>query len=259
MEIVFLGTGGGRVNLIKQVRATGGFRLNAVSANIHVDPGPGALLHSLRNGMTPLGLDAILITHNHVDHFSDAMVLTEGMTHYGLKKRGILIGSKYAIDGEGGPGVDRAIHAYQRNKAEEVYVALDGGKKTFETEKGSFLLESFALKHEEPTAFGFKLTVDKHVVGYISDTEYIEGMGIQYAGCDYLIVNCLKPQPDVYDGHLTSDDVIKILKDAKPKHCIITHLGLRMLKVNPTLEAKRIQEASGVHTFVARDGMRIRV
>jgi hypothetical protein len=35
----------------------------------------------------------------------------------------------------------------------------------------------------------------------------------------------------------------------------MTHLGLKMLKVGPELEAKKIQDASGVRTIAAMDGM----
>jgi len=100
MELVFLGTGGGRINLIKQTRGTGGFRINSNSANIHVDPGPGALVHSVREKQDPLSLDCVLVTHNHIDHSTDAMALIEGMTHYGQKKRGINIGISNTIIGE---------------------------------------------------------------------------------------------------------------------------------------------------------------
>ena len=84
MEIVFLGTGGGRFVLVKQLRWTGGFRINSPSANIHVDPGPGALTHSHSLKQDPLKLDAIIVTHYHIDHCSDAAVLIEGMTDYAI-------------------------------------------------------------------------------------------------------------------------------------------------------------------------------
>jgi len=254
MELVFLGTGGGRVNLIRQVRRTGGFRINSKSANIHVDPGPGALLESIALRQNPLTLNAIIVTHNHIDHFSDAMVLMEGMTNYGLKKQGILIGSVNALEGEGD---DRGIHRYHQSKAEEVYVAKPGGSRTFKTATGSFDFSAFSLEHDEPTAFGFKLTMDGVVLGYISDTTYLESLGKDFSGCDCLIINCLKPEDDPYKGHLKTDDVVKIVKEAKPKTCIITHFGLKMLRVGPAKEAERIQKESGVKTIAARDGMKL--
>ena len=72
MEIVFLGTGGGRINLIKQARATGGFRINSANTSIHVDPGPGALITSVKYREDPLKLNAVIVTHAHVDHSNDS-------------------------------------------------------------------------------------------------------------------------------------------------------------------------------------------
>lgn len=40
MKILFLGTGGGRINVVKQFRSTAGFLIDG-SMKIYVDPGPG--------------------------------------------------------------------------------------------------------------------------------------------------------------------------------------------------------------------------
>ena len=257
MEIVFIGTGGGRINLIRQIRATGGFRVNSRSANIHVDPGPGALVHSVELRQSPLLLDAIIISHAHIDHFSDAMVMMEGMSEYGLKNHGILIGSRHVIEGDSKG--DRGVHVYHQSKAKVVYSAVPGERKKFDTDKGSFELEIVPVKHEEPTAFGFKLHLDGGVLGYITDTEYTESLGKDFAGCDCLIVNCMKPAEDKYGGHLKTDDVIRVLAEAKPKSCIITHFGLKMLKAGPTREAEKIEKETGIKTIPAKDGMRITI
>jgi ribonuclease BN (tRNA processing enzyme) len=257
MEIVFLGTGGGRVNLIKQARATGGFRINSRSADIHVDPGPGALVHSVRNGQDPLKLDAIVVTHNHTDHVTDAIVMIEGMTSYALKKRGILIGSRRTI--EGGDGMERGINSWHQSKVGEVYAAAYDQRRRFETGKGSFEIEPRRMKHEEPTTFGFRLFMDGIVLGYITDTDYIESLGRDFTGCDLLIVNCIKPQADGYRGHLTTSDVIRVLREARPRKCVITHLGMKMLKAGPAREAERITRESGVETIAARDGLKLTI
>jgi phosphoribosyl 1,2-cyclic phosphodiesterase len=257
MEIVFLGTGGGRINLIKQARGTGGFRINSPFANIHVDPGPGALIHSIRNRQDPLSLDCIIVTHNHVDHVSDAMALIEGMTHYGLKKKGIVIGSRHTLMGD--ETADKGISDYHQKKAEIVYVPEIGEKKTFRTGHGEFVFEGIGMKHEEPSAFGFKIYIGGKVIGHISDTDYFESLGTGFAGCDLLIVNCIKPEADKYGGHLWTQEVAAVLKAAKPKTCAITHMGMKMLKLGPAKEAEKIEKESGIRTIAARDGMRLNV
>ena len=161
MDIFFLGTGGGRVNLIKQVRGTGGFRIISSSGDIHVDLGPGALVHSVKNRLSPLHLDGIIVTHNHVDHMTDAMAMIEGMTQYGLKKRGIVIGSRQTLLGD--ESGDRGISSYHQSKTTVAHVAEWGKKESFKTKNGGFELEPVEVKHEEPTAFGFKLKMDGKV------------------------------------------------------------------------------------------------
>lgn len=252
MEIVFLGTGGGRINLIKQVRATGGIRLNSKSANIHLDPGPGALIHSVKNRQDPLKLDCIIVTHNHTDHVSDAQVLSEGMTGYCLKKKGILIASGNVIS-------EKGLSDWHLSKIGEVYEARHGERRKFRTQKGEFEIEIIRMKHEDPSTFGFRLFIDGKVIGHISDTEYLEEFAGQFRDCDCLIINVIKPEKDRYAGHLTSEQVADILKKAKPKQAVITHLGMKMLRSGPQKEARKIEEASGVKTTAARDGWKLEI
>lgn len=252
MEIVFLGTGGGRINLLQQRRWTGGFRING-SMNIHVDPGPGALVRSIQANQNPMKLDAIIVTHLHVDHYSDANVLVEAMSHYTLKKHGIIIGSRNSI--EGNENGDRAFTSYHLSKAEEVYSAKWGEKRKFSGEKGGFEIEILKSRHEEESCFGFKLEMDGLTFGYTSDTEYFDGLYRQYKGCDWLISNTMKPHADAFKGHFTGDQTIELLKVAKPKMAILTHMGMKMLNEGPEKEAARIEKESGVRTLAARDGM----
>lgn len=254
-EIVFIGTGGGRINLIKQIRGTGGFRINSKSANIHVDPGPGALTGSIKFKQNPMKIDAIIVTHAHIDHCNDAGLMMEAMSRHMLDKRGLLIVSKYAVDG--GEKQDRSITLYHQSKIAEIYRAKTGDRKKFKTEKGEFEIEIMEAKHDIEDAFGFKLFIDGVVIGYTGDTEYFDELGKKYAGCDYLIANCLKPAADEYKGHMSSQDVALLMKNAKPKQGIITHMGMSVLRAGPKKEAAYISERSGVNVIAAYDGMKI--
>ena len=88
LELIFLGTGGGRFTTITQKWRTAGIRILSEEVNIHLDPGPGALIHSLNMGLNPQKIRAILVSHSHPDHYTDAEVLIEAMTQGTTKRRG---------------------------------------------------------------------------------------------------------------------------------------------------------------------------
>nr|WP_243687165.1 MBL fold metallo-hydrolase [Methanobacterium formicicum] len=73
---------------ITQRRMTGGFRIDGIDGkNLHLDPGPGALVRSYQFGVNPLKLHGILVSHSHTDHYSDAEVLIEAMTRGMTRKK----------------------------------------------------------------------------------------------------------------------------------------------------------------------------
>jgi phosphoribosyl 1,2-cyclic phosphodiesterase len=253
MEIVFLGTGGGRFNLVRQIRKTGGWRING-PLNIHVDPGPGALFSSLHYVQDASKLDLIIITHNHIDHANDAGLLVEAFSSYG-KKRGFLVGSKSAVDGDAKG--DRGISRYHRDSLEKHWVAVPGKRLALRIRGVKLSLMPTKVRHEDRTGFGFVLEMGGKKIGYTSDTEYFRGIGKLYAGCDVLIANCLKPKQDGIPGHLDSQGARRLFAEATPKLAVLAHLGMSMLRAGPEKEAARIQRETGVRTVAAKDGMRL--
>jgi phosphoribosyl 1,2-cyclic phosphodiesterase len=225
MEIVFLGTGGGRFNLIEQYRRTGGFRINGPII-FHVDPGPGALISSKLFGQDPSNVDVIISTHNHIDHVNDIGLLVEAMVLQKLKL------SHIAIPGK------------------PINLKKGGARATVLPTK---------TRHDDETGVGFVLGMGGARIGYTSDTEYFDGIAEQYLGCDVLILNLLKKAHDGIPGHMATDDAEKILRIAKPKLAIITHMGLSLLKSGPESEAKKLGAQSGVTTVAATDGLKISI
>ncbi|MCD6220082.1 MBL fold metallo-hydrolase, partial [Candidatus Calescamantes bacterium] len=67
-KIIFLGTGGARVVVFKQIRASGGAWIIKGNTQVLFDPGPGSLLRCLENGLSPTKLSAIILSHRHLDH-----------------------------------------------------------------------------------------------------------------------------------------------------------------------------------------------
>lgn len=249
-ELVFLGSGGGRFQMVGQYFKTGGFRIHA-GANVHVDPGPGALLLSHQYGLNPLDLDGIVVTHCHPDHYSDAEVLIEAMTKHSTKNRGALICSRSVIEGVGdyGPAVSR----YHRRKPEKLVIFNNGERFRL----NGLELEAVPAKHSDPTTFGTIFHADDGAIGYTSDTQYFDGIAKYYNGVRILIANVTRPLSMRIPWHLCSEDLIKILTEVKPELVVMMHMGMMFLKHQPQSEAAKIKSETGVETIPGQAGLRI--
>jgi len=252
-DIVFLGTGGGRFVTMTQKRRTAGIRVVGEGLNIHLDPGPGALVYSISEGFDPQRLNAILVSHCHPDHYTDAEVLIEAMTHGTTKKRGILAAPRSVLRGSDA-GHSRAISDYHQQMPEQVIEVSAG--LSFQT--GDTGISVTEAKHTDPDAVGFRFHTAKYGdFAYTSDTEYFNGLTKCYAGVRLLILCVMRPEGKPWKGHMTTNDAIRIIEESHPEQAILTHLGMRMLLENPEKEAKLVEEKTGVPTTAAIDGMRL--
>ena len=252
VEIVFLGTGGGRFATITQKRRTGGIRILSENLNAHLDPGPGALVYSIQLGLDPQKLRAVLVSHSHPDHYVDAEVLVEAMTRGMTKRRGVLAASHSVLVGNEvcGPSISK----YHQGMPEHVIEVRPGVSFSL----GGLRVVGTEARHTDPDTVGFRFEAgDVGDFAYTSDTEYFEGIGRYYEGVRLLILCVMRPSGKPWKGHMTTDDAIMIINEARPEMAVITHFGMKMIFKGPPREAKVIQQRTGVPVVAAVDGMRI--
>lgn len=248
-EIVFLGSGGGRIVLMRQLRATGGFRLHLDGVKIHVDPGPGALVRCAEFRESPRA-DAILVSHAHLDHYLDVPAIIEASTGGMLAKNKRLV-----LAASEGYFRDGLLDRYHSSALDKIVTVRDGTKLEV---GGAVKITAFGLKHSEPSCVGFKFAFSKGTLSYISDTAYFPGLS-RHLG-DMTILNLLRPDGEAFPGHLCSSEATKLLSDAKPKKpglVLLSHLGFKVLRAGPESEARKISRESGVRVIAAKEGMRI--
>ncbi|MBS7646774.1 MAG: MBL fold metallo-hydrolase [Candidatus Bathyarchaeia archaeon] len=251
-EIVFLGTGGGRFTTITQKRRTAGIRILGENLNLHLDPGPGALVYSISEGLDPQKLNAIFVSHSHPDHYTDAEVLIEAMTSGMTKKRGVLAASKSVL--RGNDLCEQSISKYHQQMVERVIEALPNIR--FQVAEVSVSVTE--ARHTDPDAVGFRFETREYGdFAYTSDTQYFEGIGKPYEGVRLLMLCVMRPAGKPWEGHMTTEDAIKIVEEARPEQAVLTHLGMQMIFHGPAREAKLVEEKTGTPTVAATDGMRI--
>ncbi len=254
VNMFFLGTGGGRFVTITQKRWTGGIRIVRGKLQMHLDPGPGAIVRSVDAGLSPQKVRVLLISHSHPDHYTDGEVFIEAMTRGMTKKRGILIAPRSVLSGN--EVCEASISRYHQNMVERIVEAKPG--LNFEMDDVKVL--ATRAVHSDPDTVGFRFTFPEvGDISYTSDTEYFKGIGDYYRGTRLLILCVMRPRNAPWKGHMSTDDAVKIIEESKPERAIITHFGMRMFYSWPPKEAKYIERETGVPTVAAVDGMRVKI
>jgi ribonuclease BN (tRNA processing enzyme) len=123
-RMVILGSGGARIVVAKQLRASGGIWFSLAGTRFIVDPGPGALVRMTgsRHRLDPTKLAGILLSHRHLDHSGDVNNMIEAMTMGGTEPRGALFAPSDALGGD-----DPVVLKYVRPFLERVVTLQEGG------------------------------------------------------------------------------------------------------------------------------------
>jgi ribonuclease BN (tRNA processing enzyme) len=248
VRITFLGTGGGRFATIYQARATGGIYIED-QRNLHIDPGPGALVRMRSVGIDPLLTDAILVSHCHPDHYLDTEILIEAMTEGGSRKQGILLASQSVIEGNGDFG--HAVSKYHLSKPKVVKIMQPFTKVSMKPLE----ISATPSAHSDTSSVGFKIQTSAGLVSYVSDTQLVEQVIKAHKNSRVLIACVTRPLGQRIPHHLSTEDAGYLLEKTKPELAVITHFGMRVIQENPETQAKWIEERSGVKTVAARDFM----
>jgi phosphoribosyl 1,2-cyclic phosphodiesterase len=246
-ELIFLGTAGGRMSVAKQLRASGGFWAVLGDTRIHVDPGPGALVHCRSRGLRldPARLDAIVLTHKHLDHSGDVNAMVEAMTEGGTRRRGLVLAPRDAFE------EDPVIFRYVRGYAARTDTLVEGGAY----QVGAVRIETpLRLKHSVET-YGLRLVGPRGTVAMIACTGYFPELEAAYAG-DVLVLNVVF-YPRRSEAHLCLEDAERLIRAIRPRLAVLTHFGMTMLRARPWELAERVSQATGIKTIAARDHQRL--
>ncbi len=275
-----LGTGGNPSGVIRQRRRTGGMWLSLGGVQIAVDPGPGAAFHAARAGLDARGLDAVLISHGHTDHYLDAGSLIEGMCRGMSRRRGLLCLPQEALE----LGIVSRYH-----------LGLDpapwypGGpivtpwQDGVPVQVGPLELAPFRVQHG-PENYGIRFTVRGMRIVYSSDTSYVlryegedgtqfvprpgeplappraitevrEDVVAAFAGADLAILNVSFFWQHAH-RHLTAVGAADLLRRAQIRRALITHFD-RSAAPDAEAIARYVAMESGAEVLAARDGMRL--
>lgn len=243
--ITFLGTGGARFVVTRQVLASGGAWLSFGNTQILLDPGPGCLVQATKRKLDPFRLEAIILSHRHLDHSGDINIMIEAMTDGGMKKRGMVFAPADALN------QDPVILSYLRTCPEKIQVLTEGGHY----EIGDITFETPIRHQHSVETYGFIFRTPRHTFSWITDTRYFDGLTHYYTG-ELLIINVVRLKSGAPIDHLSFPEAKRIIEEVKPRIAILTHFGMTMWRAKPWELAKELTEETGISVIAARDGMR---
>jgi phosphoribosyl 1,2-cyclic phosphodiesterase len=246
--VKFLGTAGARFVVMKQLRSSAGVWLSLCGKNIILDPGPGTLVrcHSSKPKLDPERLDAVILTHNHIDHSNDVNIMLEAMSQGGHSRRGTLFAPRQALED------DPVVRQYVREYIADIQVLTEGGQY----ELGDVRFATPVRHVHAAETYGLRFELPGLTLSFIVDTLYFPELPQHYAA-DVMVLHVVREpwSPDRGIQHLSVEDAKLIVAEAKPRVAIITHFGMTMLRAKPWVVAQRMTDELGIRVLAASDGM----
>ena len=255
--LLFFGNGGGRYNSVTQYLATGGFQIVIGDKfRIHVDPGPSTTAYLKQLGISSDTINAILVTHSHLDHAHDVPVLAEGIRS-GKKAppAGILATT---------PDTIASLSEYHRDFFKQIYQLSAGDQCTLSEDNGVVVEATRAEHNKGPQAIGFIVSTKGWRVGITGDTVNFPEFAEVYSRVNILVAYLRGPENYVSKSHLSLDSLVssaaEIRKAGHLRAVILTHFGWRITNpggpIRSQEQAIKLQNLANVPTHAADLGFK---
>ena len=191
--------------------ATSGYLVQTERSALVMDLGSGTL-QRLTGLMAPEAADALLFSHWHYDHCSDALPLL-----YRLQATGRHL-TVYGPEDEQSPV--RAV--LSGDAAVTLRTVFPGEHLTI----GDFDVQVFTARHPVPAVM-YRITAEGRTLCYTGDTNTVEGLADFAQGADLLLADGLFPEAIWAEAkpHLSAAHCARLAQQAAAGRLIITHLN----------------------------------
>ena len=254
MQLIVLGSGTSVPHLR---RASTAHWLETEGGKLLLDISADAPHRMAQEGLDWAGLDAIWVSHFHLDHAGGLAPYLFGMrsapqTQQRTKPLSIYAGIGFetllkAFDNANNYKLFKQpfpLNVTEVQSGEEFQILPDASARTFSTP-------------HTPESLALRLTSsDGRVVVYTSDTGYSRELADFAARADLLVMECSFFKDKPVQTHLQLDEALQLAQIAAPHKLLLTHLYGEWDGVDLVAEAKKLWSGE---TLEARDGLRLQL
>ena len=215
--LVVLGSGTG---LATSTRSGPAFLIASGDTRVLIDCGPGTLLRLGDVGLDPTAIDAILLTHLHVDHCSDLAALLFARRSPELP----LPGRRLRIVGSGVTDHLRRLHDLHGSWIEQ----REGALVVHEVVEPCFEIDPWRVEWARTNHIDSSVAyrVEHSAGGSLvisGDTGPSEELVDLARGVDTLVLECSFPDPPPFTTHLTPQTAGDLASKANCRRLVLTH------------------------------------
>jgi ribonuclease BN (tRNA processing enzyme) len=253
MKLTVLGSG---TSVPHPQRASSAHWLETTGGTILLDASGPAIHRMAQEQLDWVNLDAIWISHFHLDHIGGLAPL--------------LFGTKYAPQTQSrtkvlsifGPyGLKNLFHKFDEAGDYKLFKQPFPFSMSEVAPRTEFQIlpgvkaETFSTPHTSES-LAIRITDNDKSVVYTSDTGYSEALAAFAAGADLLLMECSFFKNKPVKTHLELVDAMKLAERARPRRALLAHLYPDWDNVDLAAEAARLWDGE---TIEARDGLRIEI
>ncbi|HSE83924.1 MAG TPA: ribonuclease Z [Thermodesulfobacteriota bacterium] len=205
-------------------RGSSGYAVKLPKSTILLDCGNGTTWKLGKAGINYLEVDQIFLSHFHPDHTADLIPF--------------LFATRYAFGSPYGSRREKPLSIWGSKGFKDFFSALTNAYNGWimpdnlmieELEEGIKRFDDFTLNirrvpHIE-SSFAYRIESEGKSLVYSGDTDYSESLIELAKDADILVIECALPGDELkIKGHLTPNEVAKVVNGSTPKKVIITHL-----------------------------------